>query len=333
MYMLPNKFFTISLSFALFALLFASCGRKTSVQPVQDLSQQQIDSMHFAATHHYSFNDNFIVSADSLVLVRQQPEETVNELPVDSFAVSHGNHLVVADIRTIPTDSIDSIWVQVATETSEFGWSREQTLLKHCAPDDPISIFIKTFSNKRLRYGVITLVLIAAIYLFRRLRHRNIPIVHLNDIPSFYPALLALLVAFTATLYASIQLFAAEQWQEFYFHPTLNPFGQPTILALFLVCVWAIIIVAIAAVDVVRKRLPLEDAILYLCQLAAICAINYLVFSLTTLVFVGYFLLIAYVVFAIRQYLRNDRPRYLCGNCGAPMTKKGVCPHCGAKNA
>ena len=48
--------------------------------------------------------------------------------------------------------------------------------------------------------------------------------------------------------------------------------------------------------------LPLGEAIIYLVGLAAVCAVLYVVFSITTLSYIGYPLLIAYYYFAIRCY-------------------------------
>lgn len=79
-------------------------------------SANRVDSFAFRVKHHYSQGFNFVVRADSLMLIRQQPEEAVNNLATDSFAVKKGKSLVVADIRIIPNDSIDSVWVQIATE-------------------------------------------------------------------------------------------------------------------------------------------------------------------------------------------------------------------------
>jgi hypothetical protein len=59
------------------------------------------------------------------------------------------------------------------------------------------------------------------------------------------------------------------------------------------------VIVAIATIDDVRHHLPLGEAILYLGGLAAVCAFDYVVFSVTTLYYIGYLLLIAYFVFAL----------------------------------
>lgn len=117
-----------------------------------------------------------------------------------------------------------------------------------------------------------------------------------------------------------------------YFHPTLNPFGLPAILSVFIMAVWAILVVAIAAADVVFKELPLGEAMLYMCGLAGVCAVNYIVFSITTLYFAGYVILVAYIVFALRLYFRSSYYTCLCGNCGARMRRRGRCPECGAVN-
>ena len=290
------------------------------------------DSFAFRVKHHYSQGFNFIVRSDSLMLLRQQPEEAVNGMETDSFAVGRGKSLVVADIRILPNDKTDSVWVHIATEDYTFGWIHESRLLKQADPDDPISQFISIFSDTHLIIFLIVISLIAVGYLLRKILRRNAHIVHVNDINSFYPTLLALLVAASATFYASIQLFAPETWREFYFHPSLNPFSQPLLLNIFLVLVWATLIIALAALDDVCRLLRSADAVLYLCGLAAVCAVNYIVFSLLTLYYVGYLLLLVYVVYAVRACVHRSGDAYLCGSCGARLDRKGRCPRCGAVN-
>lgn len=300
------------------------------VQP--NMTQRQLDSLRFARTHHYSQNYNFVVKADSLSLLEQQPEELLNGMVTDTVNVYRHDHLVVADIRIIPTDSIDSVWVQVARDQTTFGWAREKALLKDVVPDDPISQFISTFSDTHLLIFLIVISVIAVAYLMRTIFKRNAKIVHFNDINSFYPTLLAIIVASAATFYNSIQLFAPDAWQNFYFHPRLNPFSVTPLLSVFLISVWAMVIVAVAAIDVVRRTLPFGEALLYLCGLAGICAINYIVFSITTLYYIGYPLFAAYLYYAIRVYYKRSRCSFYCGKCGAPMHSKGRCPVCGAEN-
>ena len=118
-----------------------------------EYSNKQLDSISFSTTHHYTNKFNFMVFKDSLVLVKQQPEELMSELPVDSFAVKKDMLLVVTDIRMVPKDSIDSVWVQLATEDNTFGWIRESKMLQQVVPADPISEFIMTFSNFHGHYS------------------------------------------------------------------------------------------------------------------------------------------------------------------------------------
>jgi len=288
-------------------LLFASCyhRRPAASEALVSYSDRQLDSLSFYTSHHYTDNFNFVVRADSLRLLRQQPEELLNDMPTDSFTVGKGSLLVVADIRTLPTDSIDSVWVQLATEDMSFGWTHEKSLLPAVDPDDPISQFISVFSDVHLLIFLVIITLIAALYVIRKVSRHNVKMVHLNDIPSFYPTALLIIVAVSATLYATLQHFAPEMWRHFYFHPTLNPFGVPPLLGIFLASVWAMLIVGLAATDEVRHLLPPSEAVLYLLGLLAAGALLYLIFSVTTLYYIGYLLLVAYVFLAVKVYFRR----------------------------
>ena len=323
-----------SLLLFLLVLLCSSCYHQNTKNINENLldSVGQNDSSHFKATHHYSSNYNFVVKADSLVLSKQQPEETLSHLQEDSLIVYKNDHLVVADIRIMSADSIDSVWVQVARDQQTFGWIHESKLLPNVVPDDPISLFISTFSDIHLLVFLVIIVLISVYYIMRKLLSASLPIVHLRDINSIYPTLLVLLVATSATFYASIQLFEPQVWHHFYFHPTLNPFSVPLPLNLFLLSVWAILLIGLAAIDDVRHLLPLGDAVLYLCGLAAVCAVNYIIFSVSTLYYIGYPLLIVYVYWAIKRYIKMPRIKFVCGNCGMPLEKSRRCKHCGALN-
>ncbi|MCI6074288.1 MAG: zinc ribbon domain-containing protein [Bacteroidales bacterium] len=332
---MPNKSFPIVVF--LMALLLAGCyshgPRHSGAFPYRaTFSQRQLDSLSFASTHHYSQGYNFVVRGDSIELIKQQPEELLSHLPTDSFAIRKHEHVVVADIRKLPNDTVDSIWVQLATADYRFGWVRESKMIKKVVPDDPISQFISTFSDVHLLIFLIVIVLFSLFYLVRKISSRNAHIVHFNDIRSFYPTLLCLLVACSAALYALIQMYAPEVWQHFYYHPTLNPFSQPPIMEVFLVSVWLMLIVGLAAVDDARHQLPAGEALLYTAGLAAVCAFDYIVFSLTTLYYIGVPLFFVYLWYALRQYYRHSRYIYICGNCGALLRRKGRCPHCGMMN-
>lgn len=290
-------------------LMFSSCyHRHNSHQQhaaMVEYSDRQLDSISFSTTHHYTNKFNFLVFKDSLELMRQQPEEYISGLKVDTFAVKKNHLLVVTDIRMVPQDSIDSVWVQLATENNDFGWVRESKLLPRVVPDDPISEFIMTFSNVHLLIFLVVIVVIAMAYLVRKVFHSNGKIVHFNDIDSPYPVTLVLLVSISAAFYGWIQSFEPEMWRHFYFHPSLNPFAVPHLLGVFLALVWAVLIVALACVDEVYHRLTFGEGLLYLGGLAGVCALDYIIFSVLSLYYIGYVLLIAYIYFAIKAYRRK----------------------------
>lgn len=270
-----------------------------------EYSDRQLDSISFSTTHHYTNKYNFLVFKDSLELMRQQPEEYISGLKVDTFAVKKNHLLVVTDIRMVPQDSIDSVWVQLATENNDFGWVRESKLLRRVVPDDPISEFIMTFSNVHLLIFLVVIVVIAMAYLVRKVFHSNGKIVHFNDIDSPYPVTLVLLVSISAAFYGWIQSFEPEMWRHFYFHPSLNPFAVPHLLGVFLALVWAVLIVALACVDEVYHRLTFGEGLLYLGGLAGVSALDYIIFSVLSLYYIGYVLLFAYIYFAIKTYRRK----------------------------
>ena len=285
----------IRVSIIIFHVFFCvACYNRGPITPdAWDLTKQQLDSISFYTTHHYTQNYNFVVTGDSLIVF--------GELYHDSITLQKHDRVVVADIRNEPTDTIDSVWVKVARDQQTFGWVHESELLTKVSPDDPISQFIDIFSDVHLLVFMGFCVMIVAAYGLRRLSKKGARIVHFNDIPSFYPTALCLLVASSAVLYSSIQLFGPESWRHFYYHPSLNPFALPLHLGLFVSSVWAIIIVGIATVDDVTHHLPLGESILYLGGLAAVCAVDYVVFSITTLYYIGYPLLIVYYVFALQR--------------------------------
>ena len=310
----PLLFILFIIQYSLFTV---SCYNRGPITPdAWNLTEQQLDSISFYTTHHYTQGYNFVVSRDSLKILEQQSEmmpvpdiltseittgdETMPMLSlVDSLTLRRHEHIVVADIRTVPTDSIDSVWVKVARDQLTQGWVRESDMLKSVSPDDPISQFIDFFSDAHMLIFLAFCVVVCGAYGLRRLLKKGARIVHFNDVPSFYPTLLCLLVSSSAVLYSSLQLFAPESWRHFYYHPSLNPWALPWHLGLFVSSLWAILIVTIATVDDLRRHLPLSEAMLYLGGLAAVCAVDYVVFTVSTLYYIGYPLLISYIVFAV----------------------------------
>ncbi|MBQ8097192.1 MAG: zinc ribbon domain-containing protein [Prevotella sp.] len=325
--------FCLSLITFHLSLLLAGCYHEKSTTPDGWVpTEEQVDSVSFYTTHHYTQNYNFVVTADSLQIIVQQPSEAVSGMLVDTISVYREDPLVVGDIVTLPSDTVDSVWVQVARDQQTIGWVHESDMLTAVAPDNPISRFIDFFSDTHLLIMLAIVVLCVASLVVTRLYRGHTNMVHFRDIDSFYPTLLCLLVAATAVFYSTIQLVNPESWRHFYYHPTLNPFTVPLHLGLFIASVWATFIVGIAALYDVVRTLPAGQALLYVLGLAAVCSVCYVVFTVTTLVYLGYPLLLLYAVFALWRWFCFGRARYACGRCGRHLHHKGRCPYCGAEN-
>lgn len=299
---------SLSFLFSASALILSSCYNQADLNLSMidsTLTDTQRDSITFINQHHYGVNYNFIITVDSVVLIKQQPEEYLEGLIIDSFAVYKDAPVVVADFKTFPTDTIDSIWLQVASSEYDSGWIHESALHDSSVPDDPISRFIKTFSDIHLLIFIIIIAVISSIYIIFHLIKSKAPLVHFNDICSFYPVSLCMLVAIAATFYTTIQKYAPDLWQEFYYHPTLNPFNTPPLLCVFLLCVWMILIDGIATIEDVFHLLPPIRACMYLLGLVAICAFNYIFFTFVSFSFVGYIMLGVYCIFSVVHHIRQ----------------------------
>lgn len=300
------------------------------------MNEISVDSVNFYIGHHYWTGYNF-QAIDSMDLQVSPSKDAYTEyfgLSTDTIKIKKRDHLVVAKVMYVPTDTVDSVWVKVARDQLTQGWIREKTLLDKVVPNDPISKFIYNFSDRRFTFVLSIFGLAILFWLVQSIRHKHYRMVHFRDIPSFYPTLLCLCVSGSATLYGSMQKFIPNTWVEFYYHPTLNPFNTelPLILALFIASVWTMLIVAVAVVDELRRQRDLGDNLSYLASLAGVCMVLYLTFTLTTPLYIGYPLLIAYWYYAIRQYWIHRPTHMLCGLCRKPIAHKGRCPHCGAIN-
>ena len=278
------------------------------------LSPQQMDSLEFRLTHHYSENFNFQVKADSLILI---PRE--GDLITDTCHVYRGDIVAVASIKTIHTDSIDSVWVKVASSQRIMGWIPEGDLLKGAIPDDAISQLLNTLSDSRAIWMSALIMLGAiAIVLGRKKEMRTWqPAQILNEVRAWHPQdflaemksisppLFLLLVAFMASLYASVQNFVPEFWQEYYFHPTLNPLVLPPLMATLVVMMWLVIITYLAVIDEIYHHFYFLPGITYLAKLTGAAMCTYLIVSWTTLIYVGYFLLAALAYFLVKIIIKN----------------------------
>ena len=303
------------------------------------LTQQQVDSIEFRLRHHYTLNYNFKVTADSLLLL---PGE--GELSSDTAVVRQGQLLVVAQVRRIvPSDSLgaDTFLIKVASDQRTMGWVEEGELLRGVVPDDPLSELLNALTVSRVAWMSLLLVagLVAIVCVgrgqraggreqrtYKRLLHQ------LYALHSVYPTLLLLLTSLLATLYGGIQEHVPEYWQEFYFHPTLNPLLLPPVMAWLVSLMWLVMLSGLAMLFEVYDNFPTLQGILYVLAMVGLATLTYIILYQATRWGVGYVLLPIYVVLLVCVYVRCIRPRVICGRCGHRLREPGVCPQCGAIN-
>lgn len=320
------------------SLVLAACYRSApnanfalAETSVDELSS---DSLSSGLVRDYGVGYNFIVDADSVLLLEDRPahwSEGAVETS-DSLWLRRSDAIVVAAFLVIPEDSVDSVWVKVARDQLTMGWLHEGELLAGSYPDDPISAFIYLFSSRHMLWFWLIMAAVALMIGVRLVRRKELHLIHIADIPTAYPTLLLITLASATLLYGHIQHASPQLWVQFYFHPTLNPLAQPRLICIFLLSVWLLLLLAIATVNNVVGYLQVKAAFIYLFALTGMCVLVYLVFSLTASTIFGYLLFAAYVVYALYRYWTHSRALYLCGNCGAKLRSKGVCPKCGAVN-
>lgn len=282
----------------------------------------------------YAVGDNFELCVDSLSLQSSQP---LHNQPIDTTCeqmnVYLGNPLVVAETLIIPEDSVDSVWVKLARDQFTMGWTHQRTFLESVVPDDPISQFIHLFSVRHLLVFAIIFALSLIVLLWQVFSSKRPHVFFLRDILSPYPTFLLITLAASALLYAGIQHYVPETWVLYYYHPTLNPFGLPLILSLFLCSVWLLLVLAIATIDEVLRQISMGEGFMYLLSLLGCCILCYLLFTLAALSpGASYILYALFVLILLLRYFRHSRARYICGSCGKRMQSLGKCPHCGAEN-
>ncbi len=292
----------------------------------EGLGKATRDSLTMLYERHYAPGVNLELMVDSLNLACLPLQNCTN-------MIHKGDRVVVAEIRKDTTDVNDSIWVKLAYSDGVQGWVYEKDLKSLFVPTDSISQAIHAFSGSNKAVLAFMMTIFIAFFLVRDYQREPFKLVWFNDIDSLYPLFLCLVVAFSATLYETMQLFAPDTWETFYYNPTFSPFQLPTILTLFIGSLWLIIIATITAVNEVFRHLSGWSIPYYLVGLMAACIFCYLFFMLTTHLYLGYFFLALFVAMFLRRlWLRTLRYPYRCGQCGHKLRTKGVCPHCHALN-
>ena len=219
--------------------LFSSCHYSRPNLEDESLSQQMRDSLTYLYERHYTWDINLEVKTDSVQL---------ELLPVKGayYQLHRGDRVVVAEFAVHPADSIDSVWVKLAHSQEVQGWLRETDLKR---ATDSISQAIYVFSDTHASYFIVVFAIFVAVWLVRVFRRKQLQLVYFNDIDSLYPLALCLLMAFCATVYESIQIFAPDTWEHYYYNPTLSPFKVPFVLSMFLVGLWLFLVVLLAVLD------------------------------------------------------------------------------------
>lgn len=320
------RFLLFFILYSTFFISLFSCHYPRPKLDDENMSAETRDSLTHLYENHYTLNTNLELRIDSVNLACLPVKDCYNML-------YKGDHVVVAEFAIHPADSVDSVWVNLAHSQEIQGWLRESEMIKAFVPTDSISQAIYLFSDTHASYFIIIFALFVAAWLFRAFRRKQLRMVYFNDIDSVYPLLLCLLMAFSATVYESMQVFVPDTWQHFYFNPTLSPFKVPFVLSVFLVSLWLFVVVLLAVLDDLFRQLSPAAAVFYLLGLASCCIFCYFFFILTTHIYIGYiFLGIFAWVFFKRLCISLATSRYRCGKCGQKIKEKGVCPHCGAIN-
>lgn len=298
---------------------------RSSAQADSLQMEELSDSLRFLQTYHYTQGTNFIVQSPFLLLEQLPVKELFDTVPGKE-------HVVVADFEVFPADSVDSVWVKVAQNQEVMGWIRQSEFLDQCVPADSISQAIYLFSHTHLSWFIGILVVFVVFYLIRFAFRRRLPLIFFNDIDSIYPTLLCLIVAIAATDYETMQIFRPEDWQQYYYNPTLSPLRHAPLVNLFVGSLWMLILVFLAVVDDVYARLTTGAALFYLLGLVCMCIFSYFFFILMAHIYVGYFILVAFIFYFLLQLRLSLSYKYRCGKCGHKLFQKGVCPHCGTMN-
>lgn len=209
------------------------------------------------------------------------------DVGIDTCYVKEGRLIAVAAI----TDRVDTVWIKVAHDQNTMGWIAENELLKQTSPDDPISEILYALSGSRGIWMSILAAIGLGAFFIRRGKNRKLKLVRWDQMKSPYPNMLLALIALMAALYSSVQNFIPEYWQEYYFHPSLNPLVLPPIMALLVILVWLVIITFLAVIDEVYHNFDIIDGATYIFELLGVGMIVYLAVSWTTLIYIGYLLL------------------------------------------
>lgn len=306
-------------------------------------SEAEVDSVEFRKMHHYWKGYNF-VATDSFNIVSRPPFEPQLTFTADqTFLIKKHDVIAIEDIRKDTTQTPYLIWLKIAAVESSLtyyeeggtmsGWIKESQLMQEVVPDTPVSKIIHSLGSRAFKVILFATALVLGLCLLVFLRRKS---ARLHGINSSYPPLLYVLLSGCVVLHRSIWHYVPDTWIEYYFYPTLNPFNQeqPLIISLFLTLIWLLILVAIAVIEDLRRKIntlgQLTSNLLLFC---GHCVVIFATFAVIAPFALLYPLLITYWIYVVYLYHRHyKRVTYYCGNCGAPLHQLGECTECGAQN-
>ena len=260
----------------LFCLLLCTTGishlsAQQQADTLLELTREQADSLEFRFAHHYTVNYNFSIKADSLPLVSYESDI------IDTCYLRKGDIVAVAEIRQ---QSPDTVWIKVFRDQLTMGWVPESVLLDSATPDDGISKILDRMTWSRGVWMSILILLGVVGFMDRRNLSHRLQVFRFAEMDRFFPICFLFLIAILAITYSCIQAFTPEYWQEYYFHPTLNPFILPTLMGCLVGLVWLIIIIFIALIIEVYENFYFRQGITYLLEIVGMAMAEYLILSL-----------------------------------------------------
>jgi hypothetical protein len=281
------------------------------------------DSLLREADARFMQGTNFEVLDDSLAL-RQWPF-------TDEVPLRKGDEVVVAECMALPGDSTGAMWVKLAHDQETMGWVPEEELRGRLLPDDSVSHFVYFFSHSHVVVFIVVLGLFGLAMVGRAVRRREWSWSWFRKVETSYSTLWLWLLSTTAFLYALIQRFFPSVWELFYYHPSFDPFDLAPLLSVFVLLVWGTLWIGVAVVDELCHQKRIDRAFFYGLAVASAGILLYVLFTFLPF-YLGLPAWVAYTVLCVRRIRYRSRFRYVCGQCGAKMKEKGVCPVCGAIN-
>ena len=280
--------------------LLASCSyHSTEHNNKWTLTQSQRDSIAFSTYHHYNVGYNFLCTADSLWLHPHPEGMALNlDYPQENTYLYEDDDFVITEVfrnKNIDKTTLDSIWLCVGSDGIPLGWISEYELLHNATPVDPISRFMDACHRLTHRLNgmfgnnvIIPLLLLLISFQIKSAK------IHIIKEKSIYIHLFSIAAITSGCILATIKCLMPELWQHFYFYPSLNPVGQPPMLALYLSTVWLSIILFLAIFFDLKDKTSFGRLLLTM-TLAAILAI--LLYYGCSMLRPLYLVCIVYVVF------------------------------------